>query len=89
MVGRTLNRKEESVKESFTQYIDPDSIYEHYGPYALPQDHYFPTGDNRDNSQDSRWWGPLPQGSILGKLSKIYWPLYRAWLVTQFTHQKN
>ena len=30
-------------------------------------------GDNRDNSQDSRFWGPLPHSYVKGKAQLIYW----------------
>ena len=30
-------------------------------------------GDNRDNSQDSRWWGFLPRGHVKGKALMVYW----------------
>ncbi len=30
-------------------------------------------GDNRDNSQDSRYWGYLPRGYVKGKAMMIYW----------------
>ncbi len=73
MFGRTVYVNGQALKESYTQYIDPGSIYEHYGPYLVPPDHYFAMGDNRDNSQDSRFWGFVPRDHIIGKALVIYW----------------
>ena len=41
--------------------------------FQIPAGHYFCMGDNRDNSSDSRWWGPVPQEYIIGKPWRIYW----------------
>jgi signal peptidase I len=46
---------------------------DNYGPYVVPEDHYFMMGDNRDNSDDSRFWGPLNADLIKGKAIFIYW----------------
>jgi signal peptidase I len=44
-----------------------------YGPVSVPPGHYFVMGDNRDNSQDSRYWGFLPRDYIKGQADMIYW----------------
>ena len=48
-------------------------VRERYGPVTVPAGQYFVMGDNRDNSQDSRYWGFLPGTYIKGKAMMIYW----------------
>ena len=43
-----------------------------YGPVTVPDRHYFMMGDNRDNSQDSRYWGFLPEEYVKGKALFVY-----------------
>ncbi len=73
MKGRTVYINGTPLRETYTQYIDPGSVNAHYGPYVVPEDHFFAMGDNRDNSQDSRFWGFVPRENLLGKPLTIYW----------------
>ena len=55
------------------QEVAPSDVRETYGPVTVPTDQYFVMGDNRDNSQDSRWWGYLPRDLVKGKALMVYW----------------
>jgi signal peptidase I len=46
---------------------------DNWGPYVVPKDHYFMMGDNRDQSYDSRFWGPVNKNLILGEAMFIHW----------------
>jgi signal peptidase I len=43
-------------------------------PITVPDDHYFTMGDNRPDSKDSRYWGPVPRAWIIGQAFMTYWP---------------
>ena len=49
-----------------------NDLREFYGPVTVPASQYFMMGDNRDNSQDSRYWGFLPAHYVKGKALFIY-----------------
>ena len=46
-----------------------------YGPWTLGDDEYFVMGDNRRNSNDSRFVGPISRDMIIGKVQYVMWPL--------------
>lgn len=47
------------------------------GPFELGSDEYFMMGDNRGNSQDSRYWGVLKQDRFVGRATVVFWPINR------------
>jgi signal peptidase I len=44
------------------------------GTITIPKGEYFMMGDNRPDSDDSRFWGPVPKAWIIGKAFFTYWP---------------
>jgi signal peptidase I len=69
------------IEEPYAHYLFPVGddeaggfdVRARYGPVTVPADHYFMMGDNRDNSQDSRYWGFLPAHYVKGRALMIYW----------------
>ena len=45
-----------------------------YPPQKIPPGHYFMMGDNRSQSCDSRRWGTVPRGNLIGPVFATYWP---------------
>jgi len=60
-------------------YVPPEfRSHDDYGPETVKQGYYFVMGDHRNNSSDSRHWGPVPKKYIVGKVKVRWWPLQDA-----------
>lgn len=46
---------------------------DNFGPVVVPQANFFVMGDNRDDSEDSRFWGPVPADHVKGRVLWVYW----------------
>ena len=44
------------------------------GTITIPRGEYYMMGDNRPDSEDSRYWGPVPKRWIIGRAFCTYWP---------------
>ncbi len=85
--GETIEIKHQKVyingsplkEDAYVRHIDaplaPPYSYprDDFGPFTIPEGHVFMMGDNRENSQDSRYWGPLDINLIRGKAMFFYW----------------
>ena len=68
---------DEPYVENRDQYTLRPSILYPTVPFTVPPGYFFTLGDNRPNSQDSRFWGHVPAQNIHGPAFFRYWPLSR------------
>ena len=73
---KQLYRNGEKVEESYIRHSQPGLVLptrDSFGPVTVPEGQYFVMGDNRDDSQDSRYWGFVTKPAIRGKAWVLYW----------------
>lgn len=54
-----------------------DTDMSDFGPITIGENEFFMMGDNRNHSNDSRFWGTVPRDLLIGKVQMIYWPISR------------
>lgn len=62
--------------------VEGDKVKSGIFPYVVPRGHIWLEGDNRDNSSDSRAYGPVPLGLVRGRAVCRVWPFKEAKMLT-------
>ena len=74
--GETLQIKKGQVYINGKPIVEPYKVNDNsdFGPVKVPRGMFYGLGDNRPNSRDSRYFGPIPYRAIIGKVILIWWP---------------
>ncbi|MGI8427321.1 MAG: signal peptidase I [Actinomycetota bacterium] len=83
--GQTIQAKQGAVfvnnRKLTEPYLHDSGPIPDYGPTKIPKGKVFVMGDNRNNSQDSRVFGPISKSTILGRAFVLIWPPSRIHLL--------
>lgn len=80
-----LYRNGKKINEPYLR----EEMYFDFSPYIVPKGNLFVCGDNRNNSDDSRHWGPLPIKNMKAKALLIYWPPKRIRMIKHFRYKEE
>jgi signal peptidase I len=79
---KIVNAPPRKPGELYDVYYNPDFVEENYPIFkaegngkeiVIPAGKYFVMGDNRNNSEDSRYWGYVPRDLVIGRAMFVYW----------------
>jgi signal peptidase I len=74
IVNGHVIRNGKREQDSYIVRCSGDPTCDFPGTITVPKGYYYMMGDNRPDSEDSRFWGPVPRAWIIGKAFFTYWP---------------
>jgi signal peptidase I len=70
-----IPKKGDPVSDKILSDAKLRAVYDQNNDGLYDSDQYFCMGDNRDNSEDSRYWGTVPRSSVVGRAMFVYWSI--------------
>lgn len=77
--NKVIYVNDKPLNETYAHYRDNNVLpyamnpRDNFGPFTVPENKYFVMGDNRDESNDSRFWGYIDFKEVKGKALILYW----------------